>query len=151
MQLVCVCIYTTQRDYTVRCKSHLTTKNHTGRGRRGDSEAVRWFQRVCPCVCIRPLSNSSCKKLVWSDYRAEWVEFATQDKLMNVQKEHAFVILMQQTPPTRSNNKIETNTKISLQSQSEAGLEFGKSRIVGATERHCPISHFIGAITVVPA
>lgn len=40
MQLVCVCIYTTQKDYTVRCKSHLATKNHRGREKGGGG--VMW-------------------------------------------------------------------------------------------------------------
>lgn len=82
------------------------------------------------------------------------MEFAIQDKLVNVKVPvlTSFVILMQQTPPTRSSNRIKTDTKISLQLQSEAGLVFGKkSRTVGATGRHFPISHFIGAITVIPA
>lgn len=64
---------------------------------------------------------------------------------------------MQQTPPIRSNNQIKKQTlKSVLQLQSEAGLVFGKKKkkkrmIVGATGRYCPISHFIGAITVVSA
>lgn len=67
-----------------------------------------------------------------------------------------FYILMPQTPPIRSNNQIKKQTlKSVLQLQSEAGLVFGKKKkkrmIVGATGRYCPISHFIGAITVVSA
>lgn len=50
MQLVCVCIYTTQKDYTVRCKSHLTTKNHTREGEEGGqrgSKVISEGMSVC--------------------------------------------------------------------------------------------------------
>lgn len=40
----------------------------------------------------------------------------------------AIVILMQQTPPIRSNNQIKTDTKKVLQLRSEAGLVFGEKR-----------------------
>lgn len=144
-------VCTTQRDYTVRCKTYLTTKKHTGRGgKQGGSKVISGYV----CVCIRPLSNSSCKKknskwFVLSDCRTEWVEFAAQDELMNVKK-HLQVKLLSscsKPPPTGSTNQIKTDAKISLQLQSEAGLVFGKSGTVwGATGRHCPIFHFIGAI-----
>lgn len=63
---------------------------------------------------------------------------------------------MERTPhhpdPT---TRLKQTLKISLQSQSEAGLVFGKKKKSkdswGATGRHCPISRFIVAITVVPA
>lgn len=41
-----VFVYTTQRDYTVRCKSHLTAKKHTrGEGKQGGSKVK--FMSVC--------------------------------------------------------------------------------------------------------
>lgn len=86
------------------------------------------------------------RAIVLGDCRIEWAEADGCPKV------HAFVTLMQQNrTPTGSNNQIKTDAKISLQLQSEAGPVFGKSRTVGATGRHCPVSHFIGAITDVPA
>lgn len=49
-------VYTTERDYTVRCKSHLTAKKTIGgerRGREGDNEAVKVISEGV-CAADRP-------------------------------------------------------------------------------------------------
>lgn len=79
-------VYTTQKDYTVRCKSHLTTKNHTGErgggGQRG-SKVISEGMSVCASDCCQIVVAKNSQVIVLSDCRTKWVGFAIQDKFMN--------------------------------------------------------------------
>lgn len=103
-------------------------------------------------MCIRPLSNFSCKKtkqnswvivFKWLQIRME-KDSPPRTKLATVTKStctRKSIILMERTPhhpdPT---TRLKQTLKISLQSQSEAGLVFGKKkkRIVGGNWKTLP-------------
>lgn len=161
-----MCLYSRHRKITLwDAKSHFTTKNHRGRGERGEqrgSKVILEGMSVCAsdrCQIVFAKNNSVI--VLKPCYKTRWVRFRHTGTWMSKStlkvKLFFFYILMQQTPPIRSNNQIKKQTlKSVLQLQSEAGLVFGKKKkkkrmIVGATGRYCPISHFIGAITVVSA
>lgn len=109
--------YTTHKDYTVRCKSHLATKNHRGQGKRVHSEVMS----------IRPLSNSLAKNtppFFFFFFLNKTSEICHQEnKLIEL-------FLFGRSKPHWSDF---------LQLEFEACLINGG--YLRETKRHCPISH----------